>query len=179
MTDGAKLDHGKFLQAYLESQTLLRAYLLAATGDLHDAEDLLQEVSRVLWESFGRYDPARPFRAWAVGVARFEILKWRQRKARRGESLSGEALENLAGVAEELGGETRARREQLQSCLRRLGHPMREVVRLRYLEGLSLEAIAGRVGKSFAAVGMIVMRARRALRECVDARLGRAGEAGA
>lgn len=177
MAQHAGGDHGPFLQAFLENQTVLRSYLLAATGNLHDSDDLLQEVSRVLWESFGRYDAARPFRAWALGIARFEVLKWRQRRSRRAGWLSGEALETLASVAEEIGEGTRARREQLQICLQRMGHPMREVVRLRYLEGLPLEAIAGRIGKSFAAVGMIVMRARRALRDCVDARLGRPGEA--
>ena len=32
------------------------------------ADDLLQEVSSVLWESFEKYDESRPFRAWAAGI---------------------------------------------------------------------------------------------------------------
>lgn len=172
---GKDVDHGRFLQHFLENQTLLRAYLLTATGDLHEAEDLLQDVSRVLWENFGEYDPARSFRAWALGIARLELLKWRQKRARRRETLSTEALEALAGVALEIGDEARNRRAHLESCLERLERWMAEIIRLRYLEGLSLQDVARRLDKSFASIGMALMRARRMLRECVDHKVREVG----
>lgn len=163
-----RIDREQFLDLFLREQSILRAYLLSATGDLHEAEDLLQEVSRFLWAEFDRYDPERPFRAWAIGVARLQVLKWRQGKARRRETLSADTIEALSGAAVEVADEADERRAQLQECLDRLGRWMREVVRMRYLDGLPLEQIARRVGKSFAAVAMALMRSRTALRECVD-----------
>lgn len=163
-----RADREQFLDVYLRDQGILRAYLLSATGNLHEAEDLLQEVSRVLWADFEKYDPERPFRAWAIGVARLQVLKWRQGKARRRETLTPETLEALAGAAVEVAEEAEERRAHLQDCLDRLGRWMREVVRLRYLDGMPLDQIARRVGKSFAAVGMALMRSRLALRECVN-----------
>lgn len=167
-----RIDREQFLDLYLRTQSILRAYLLSATGDLHEAEDLLQEVSRFLWADFDRYDPDRPFRAWAIGAARLQVLKWRQSKARRRETLSPQTLEALGSAADDAAEEAEERRVHLQSCLDRLGRWMREVVRLRYLHGLPLDQIARRVGKSFAAVGMALMRSRIALRECVDRKAG-------
>jgi autotransporter-associated beta strand protein len=42
-----------FLQHYMAVQRPLRAYLLAATGDLHEADDLCQEVSTLPAPSTG------------------------------------------------------------------------------------------------------------------------------
>ena len=95
-------DHRRFLRHFLPAEPLLRSYLLAATGDVHAADDLLQEVSSVLWEKLDQYDEARPFRAWALGIARLEVLKWRQRLARSREALSGDTLGALAEAAAEL-----------------------------------------------------------------------------
>ena len=43
------MEREKFLEHYMEIQRPLRAYLLAATGDLHEADDLSQVVWQVLW----------------------------------------------------------------------------------------------------------------------------------
>jgi DNA-directed RNA polymerase specialized sigma24 family protein len=68
-------DHRSFLRQFLPHEGLLRAYLRAGTRDPNEAEELLQEVSALLWEKFDSYDPSRPFSAWALGFARLQILK--------------------------------------------------------------------------------------------------------
>ena len=160
--------HGDFLKHFLESEGFLKAYLLAASGDPHAAEDLFQEVWAVLWELSDRYDPARPFRAWATGVARVQVLKWRQRLARSREVLSVETISVLADTAAEQTTEGEADREALESCLLDLEEPMREVLRLRYAESLPVARIAERIGKSVGAVEMALVRGRRALRARMD-----------
>jgi RNA polymerase sigma-70 factor (ECF subfamily) len=162
------VDHRRFLKHFIPETAFLRAFLLAGTGNVHDAEDLLQEVSSVLWESFDKFDEARPFRAWATGIAKLEVLKWRQKQARRRLVLSEEAVLALADTALEVGEEADARRVHLPSCLERLGGKAREVVALRYLDGLPIKEIAQRVGKSVASIEMALVRSRRALQECVD-----------
>ena len=52
----AKTDHRTFLKHFLPTAHVLKAYLLAATGDMHAADDLLQEVSSVLWEKLDQYE---------------------------------------------------------------------------------------------------------------------------
>jgi RNA polymerase sigma-70 factor (ECF subfamily) len=172
-----ELDHRRFLRHFLPAESVLRAYLLAATGDMHAADDLLQEVSSVLCEKFGEYDEERPFRAWAMGVARLEVLKWRQRLARSRETLSVETLGVLADAAEEHAGEIDERLLHLRHCVEALRERIREVLRLRYWQALPIRQVAERLGRSVAAIEMTLVRARRGLRRCVEKRLAKAGEA--
>jgi RNA polymerase sigma-70 factor (ECF subfamily) len=169
------MDHRLFLKLFLPGQPLLKAYLLAATGDLHAAEDLFQEVSCALWEQFDRYDPGRPFRAWALGMARIEVLRWRQKRARSRVTLSDDALAALAETAAEQAAEPGRLRDLLRACLDRLGGTVRDIVRLKYLDALPIARVAEKLGKSVAAVEMALVRARRALRECVESGPARTG----
>lgn len=168
---GAATDPREFLDRFLREQATLRAYLLAATGSLHEADDLLQEVSRRLWTEYARFDPDRPFRPWVLGFARLQVLKWRQSRARRRETLSAATLEALEDTSREGADEAAERRALVQGCLDKLGDWMRELLRLRYGDGLPLEDIARRLGRSFAAIGMALMRSRTALRDCVSRRM--------
>jgi RNA polymerase sigma-70 factor len=170
------MDHRRFLQCLLPCENQLRGYLLAATGDPDEVEDLMQEVSATLWEKFDAYDPGRPFAAWALGVARTELLRWRRRKARARPTVSVEAVEALCEAASEIAEETDARRVHLRDCLRRLTGGARRAVELKYREGLTIAGIAGRLSRSVAAVEMLLVRARRFLRRCMERRLREAAE---
>ncbi len=169
------IDRENFLSFYAEAERPLRAYLLASTGDLHEAEDLAQNVWRALWRKLDQYDERRSFRAWAMGMARMEALKWRQRMARSRLILSEEAVARLADTAEEVAGEVDARRIFLLDCLRELGDRAARVLHLKYYEGKKAREIAALLGGRTGAVEMLVTRARRQLRDCVERKVAEAG----
>jgi RNA polymerase sigma-70 factor (ECF subfamily) len=170
------MDHRKFIGHFLRCEPALRGYLTAVVRDADVVDDLLQEIGAVMWEQFERYDERLPFKAWALGFARIQALKWKQKIARSREVLSDEAVELLAQTAAEVADEADSRRPWLRECLEKLGGPMRAIVTLRYLESLSIAATAERTGKSVAAIEMALVRARRALRECVQRKIVLAGE---
>ena len=71
-------DHRTFMKHFLAAEAVLKAYLLSASGDMNAADELLGEVSSVLWEKFDRYDPARGFRPWAfsfTGSRHYKLLR--------------------------------------------------------------------------------------------------------
>ena len=164
-------DHRLFLKHFLPAEAVLKAYLLAATGDIHAADDLLQEVSSVLWEKFGQYDRGRPFRHWAMGIARLEILKWRQSLGRSREVLSAQVVDALAETASEHAGEADERLRHLRDCLDALAGKTRQLVQLRFGRLLAIRQVAEQLGKSVAAVEMALVRARRGLRTCIESKL--------
>src|SRR4051812_16002376 len=96
-------DQSTFLEHFLRAEREIRAYLYAATRDVHATDDLVQDVSRTLLEKWDKYDHTRPFTPWAVGFAHMQVLKWRQQRARSRETptdvLSDEALGMLAQIA--------------------------------------------------------------------------------
>ena len=158
----------KFLAHYVNIQQPLRAYLLAATGNLHEADDLNQVVWEVLWKKFDQYDETRPFKAWAFGVARLEVLKWRQKKARSREVLSEDTLERLADTSLKHAERFSERHAFLHDCLTELAALPREVLEWKYGEGRRSKEIGGLIDRSTEAVDMLLTRTRKALRECVE-----------
>ncbi len=176
--EAGPVDHPRFLRHFVANERTIFGYLLAAMADIREAEDLLQEISVALWESFGRYEEGRPFRAWALGIARHKVQKWRERRGRQGKVLSPEVLESLAGALE---GEAEAlspRAPLLQQCLDELAGPSRELVDLRYREGLAISGLAARLKRSVAAIEMALVRVRRVLRDCVERKLRLSAEGG-
>lgn len=159
----------------MEIQRPLRAYLLAATGNLHETEDLSQAVWQVLWRKMDQYDEARPFRAWSFGVARLEVLKWRQGKARSREVLSEETLDRLVDTSTNFADHLSARHAYLLDCIAELSRASRKVVDMKYREGRLSREIGELIKKSTEAVDMMLSRIRKALRECVDRKTMGAG----
>lgn len=159
-------DQQEFLRHFLSTESSLRGYILTHVRDFEVAEDLLQQSALVLWQKFDQYDARRPFLAWALGVARLEILNARRQKS--GRSLITADLDGLVvGEYLRLESELHRRRQLLRACLKLLPASMTETVRLRYEEGISLEQIASKLGKSLASVKVILHRARVSLHECV------------
>lgn len=169
-------DEHDFLKRFLSEEPLLRAFLLSATGQLHASEDLLQTVATVIWEKWDRFDQGQPFRPWALGIARLEVLRWRQKLARSRETLGDEAVARLAELAEEHAEEIDRRRHYLQECLNELDDRQRSVLEMKYGDAMAIAAIAERVGKSVAAVEMILVRVRSALRDCIQKKAARTQE---
>lgn len=164
-------DRERFLSLYQEHGPLVRGFLLAATGCPHQADDLQQNVARVLLERFTDYDDTRPFHCWALGIARLEALKWRQRLARRREVLSPEAIDLLHAAGQDEADPFADRRERLPACVAALPEASRQLLALRYEEGLGAKDIAGRVGRTPAAIDMALSRIRRLLRDCIERKI--------
>lgn len=162
------MEREEFLEHYMEVQRPLRAYLLGATGNLHETDDLCQIVWQVLWKKLDQYDDSRSFKAWTFGIARLEVLKWRQGKARSREVLSESTLDKLADNSMGLSQQFSARHVFLLDCILELAVLSRKVINLKYGEGWKSKEIGERINRSTEAVDMMLSRTRKNLRECIE-----------
>ena len=55
---------------WVQSQSIVSAYITANVIDLHHAEDLIQDVAKAVAEKFDAFDRSRPFTPWVLGIAR-------------------------------------------------------------------------------------------------------------
>lgn len=170
-------NHDEFERLFLPTQTTLRGYLRAATGDGTVTDDLFQNVATALWRKFGEYDRSRSFAAWAIGVARVEVLRQRRTLARSRLVFSEEAVVALADATAEIAVTEDARLSHLRLCLDKLPARERNAINLRFHENLSLAEIGVRFQRSADAVGMILMRTRRWLRDCMERAMAKEGAA--
>lgn len=156
------------------ARTAVFAQLLAGIGSFHDAEDVLQEVAVSVAKNYGSYDPARPFVAWALGIARNHMLMYFRRYHRNRLVFSDQLMTTIGQHLETLAeNPTDQRREALQYCLRQLDDRRRRLVEMRYSGGLSISEIADSLGKSAAAIKGSLHRARKILERCASLRANR------
>ncbi len=138
-------DAQRFLLAHAAR---LRAYLHMMLGNLHDAEDVLQET----FASFLEKGPAPSEHAsrWLFTVSRNHALTLRRTQLRRIDR--EQAAATLAASSSDAAGadpaaiaNDRDAIDHLGKCLARLDEELREIVYLRFAEELSLSEIAERL----------------------------------
>lgn len=172
----AETDKARFEEFFCPVRPVLRAFLYAATRNVHDADDLMQQVGAVLWRKFEQFDPSRPFAAWAVGFAQMEVRKWRDRASRSGRfvSISDDAVAALADACAQATPENETPTDEveaLRDCIDRLAPAAKQAIELKYRQGLPISEIAALQSREVGAVEMALVRARRALRQCVDGKV--------
>lgn len=159
------------------------------TGDDASAEDVMQEAYLRAFENLGQFAGRARFATWLTKIAVHEALARR----RRGRRLVGlppagaeEALEQLAEVAAPVAGgrppspEEESVRGELRETLRRavdaLPPALRVVFVLREVERLSTAETAAALALGESAVKVRLHRARRALRDDLERRIGAAAD---
>jgi len=149
----------------------LLGYLVSATGDFHDAEDLLQRVAVALLDKLAEYDPERPFGAFAMGIAKFEVLRFRRETARDRLRFGEEVIGCLADAFARIEGDADARLEALPDCLDVLAPKAKEALRLVYQDDLNGDAAAEKLKTSTGNLFSMLSRARAQVRRCVELKL--------
>jgi RNA polymerase sigma-70 factor (ECF subfamily) len=165
---------------FLQFQPVLRGFIRSLVRDPAETEDLLQEVGAyVIGEGTAAPLVPEEFGAWCRVVARHRVLH-HFRARRRFEDVSPERLIDLVdrAYAENAPSheETGLRRRALERCLQGVTPTVREMLRLRYVEGRTAEDMGRLLRRSSAAVRMQLMRARSFLAQCLERRLRAAAE---
>jgi len=163
-----ELSSEDFAALYSACHLDLLRYVLTLLPDRVQAEDVVQEVARLLWQKRQEYDPAKPFWPWARGFARFEVLMLLRHQNIRGKYFSEQLVEQLAEERVANEEQLSAQREALAGCLQKLDEPSRELLMLRYGRELTVQQLAEQRGKSANALYLTLHRIRQTLVDCVN-----------
>ncbi len=155
-------------ELYQELAPRVRGYL-RARGEI-DPDDLTGEVFLQLARDLSRFDGGEAeFRAWVMTIAHHRLLDERRRRSRRpAEAAAPEEMpEPLGGDVEE---EALARvgEERVRQALAGLSKEQRSVLLLRILGDLTVEQVAGALGKSPGAVKALQRRGLETLKADVS-----------
>jgi RNA polymerase sigma-70 factor (ECF subfamily) len=160
-----------FVRLLGQHQRRVFLYVFSLVPNWNDAEEIVQEANLVLWRAFDQFQPGTNFLAWACKVAFHQVLAWRKRKQRDRLEFSDAFLEAVAENAATAADALEERSAALAGCLEKLPEPARELVRLRYSEGCTVEAISTKAGRTVEAVYRALSRIRQTLHECVSHQL--------
>lgn len=141
------------------------------TGDLGDAEDLVQETYLAALRGARRYRPEGRLRAWLVGILQNHARRLRRRRWQTGASLDAELPDRHA--ADGLASATAAERRAIaRDVLERVPEPYRTVLGLRYAHGFSVQEIAATLDRPVNTVQSQLQRGTERLRRMLPDETG-------
>ena len=156
---------------WTRAQPSVGRFVRSFMRDRAEADDVLQEVALVVVEKFEDWDSERPFVGWALGIARRVVLAYLREKYRDRRVEFSDAIDQVSLSFERLEPQAELMKDSLADCLGLVRGHSRQVLSLRYTDGLELKQIADKLGMTASNVGVMLHRVRAALRKCVDQKL--------
>jgi len=169
----------------------LYGYAMYRLRDKHMAEDMVQETLLSAWKAYGKFEGRSSIKTWLTTILHNKIVDFVRKAARQRLVFSGEDLDNeLSGefsetghINAEFGAKQWASRPDdmaqkgdfwrvLQSCIDHLPTVTAEVFRMREIDGLSTEEICELKGIGKNNFWVILHRARKGLRACMESNWG-------
>ena len=124
-------------------------YALARLGNVHDAEDVAEEIFLKMLNGLPKYQVRKvPFAAWLMRIAHNEVVSFARRNVRRANDtdLPEEIVDRGSNDPAEHAERTLAL-EDLRKAVALMPEAQREVITLRFAAGLSVTDTARALGK--------------------------------
>lgn len=161
----------EFVRLLNEAHGLLLRYAMSLLGNRHDAEDVLQRASVVMWRRFATFEPGTDFIAWATTVAFYEVRNFQRLTGRCRLRFDDELMHTLAAERVEHVRQWSHRNEALELCVAKLDTTSRALVEAIYTDGTPVHEIARQQGYAAKTLHNKLSFIRRLLAECVQRRL--------
>lgn len=156
------------------AHALLLRYVASLVGNRHDAEDVLQRASVVMWRRFATFEPGTDFVAWATTVAFYEVRNFQRITGRSRLQFDDELMQTLAAERAQNVRQWNARAEALEICMEKLDAANRDLVEAIYTRGMEINTLAEQQGRAAQTLYNKLNFIRRALAECVQRRMAEA-----
>jgi RNA polymerase sigma-70 factor (ECF subfamily) len=162
--------HALFAERFVRNQNRIYRYIVSMVADRAEAEDLFQQTSLTLWETWERYNPELDFVRWACGIAHNHVRN-HFRKRQGPLALSDEVLDQLGQRRLDQDPVLEDRRRILGSCLGELPPRHRDLIDRAYGGGRTMDDVAREEGQTPNSIYKMLRRLRAALHECVTRKL--------
>jgi RNA polymerase sigma-70 factor, ECF subfamily len=154
----ASADRACFAELYRRHAARVYRYLLVRVRDPHTAQDLTSQTFLAAMESIGSYRASGTFAAWLFGIAHRKAADHFRRYRATLPLEAAECVPHPDPLPDEVV-EQRLRLEQVARVLRSIAPERAEALALRIFGGLSAAEVGAVMGKSEAAIKMLVHRA--------------------
>jgi RNA polymerase sigma-70 factor (ECF subfamily) len=161
----ARADPEAFAELYRRHVRSIYCYHLAHTGDVKDAEDLTSQTFMAALEGIRSFRGTGPYITWLIGIASRKRARFFRTRRNRSEVPLDAALQIPAsGLPTDKAASRRLQMDQILGALRNISRERAEAVILCFFSGLSFTETGLVLGKSEAAVKMLISRGLHDLR---------------
>jgi RNA polymerase sigma-70 factor (ECF subfamily) len=169
---GSVEEYQRVIMAY---HRRLRAWLSAFCPPGIQPDEIAHMAFLEAYRQISRYRPGTDFFAWLCAFARnllrTECEKIERRLRNQQNYLELCLVQQQAADFDDAEFKAEVRFHLLGECIEMLKQQARELIRWRYGEGLRVEAIAQRLGRSASAVSVQLFGLRKVLRDCVAGKM--------
>jgi RNA polymerase sigma-70 factor (ECF subfamily) len=164
------LEPDAIVQVLLRERLRVTALAAAIVRDAHTADDIFQQVVLSALEAKSQFREVDHVLAWALRAARHRAIDLA--RGRHLHSLPDQVLDLLESrVGDPAGAEWSDRCEALHHCLNELTPSARQLLQMKYAEGLTALVIAERLRRTTDAIYQSLSRLHHGLRECIKRRM--------
>jgi RNA polymerase sigma-70 factor (ECF subfamily) len=168
------IEQDTIVRVLVKDRAKLLAYIWAIVSDVHTAEDVLGDVTVLAVKKREQITNEAHLAGWLRTTARTEALKALRTRRSRPTPMSDQLIDALdTEWATRDGDSSDDLSEALQTCLGRLSPKSRELVKLRYADGLSGADLAARLHQQIKSIYVAISRVHRALGDCIRAHRAR------
>jgi RNA polymerase sigma-70 factor, ECF subfamily len=150
------------------AQRTVAAFVRSLVTDFHQSEEILQRVAMTLVRKQDEFDESRSFVAWALGVAKLEVLAYFRQQSKDRLIFDDALVTRIAESHESAARRTPATSDRLADCIEQLDGRARQAIQLRYADNLRTAQIANAMAITDGAARMVLSRARSLLRRCLE-----------
>jgi len=173
--DGNRDDFRDLVRRY---QGPLVSTLFRLVRSKHEAEDLAQQTFVDAFDALARFDQRRRFSTWLFRIGINNAKDWLKSHKRGERQLEGRIATDAAAFASQIvtpdrAAEASEQRDALRCALDRLPFEFREVIVLKYVQGLSYDEIHEILGYPITTLKIRAVRGRAALRKLLEREDGR------
>lgn len=166
------VEERNFGHLLIEFQPQIYGYIRSFISHESDAEEVFQEVASVLWRKFNHFESGTSFLAWALSVARYEIMYFWRKRSRDLLWFDDKLLETVADDTLAVNDKSQELRAALEDCVSKLTARQKHLVRHRYQANTSVVELAKELGRPVSALYKSLMGIRGSLRLCISKAMG-------
>lgn len=158
----------QFLRLLMSNQDKIYAFILTLVHNSNDAEDIMQDVTTVMWRKYDTFKPGTNFTAWATTIARLLVLKFFEKNRHSKLSFTPDLEKQLASITtEKLASEGDDLLRILKKCLTKLDSRFYELIKMRYVENKATKVIADERGIATHTMYRMMGKIHELLHRCI------------
>ncbi len=164
-----------FVNLLISHYYQIHNFILTLVPNRTDAEDILQNTVLQMWERFEDFEMGTNFLAWALTLARFQVLTHQKAAQRSRIRFTDTTLDLLVEENLSISQDTSARHEALQACLNKLPPKDLEFLKLRFASSFSVKQMAQKLEVSIHVIYRQLSKIKALLYNCIDRTLAQQG----
>lgn len=161
----------EFVRELADCQARLFVYFISLVPDPESARDIVQNTNVVLWQKYDQFEEGSNFIAWALSVARLEVLAYVRSRSRDRHFFDLDLIATLADSAKNRASTSSRMVDFLEECMQLRTPDERRMLNERYKLGFSVNEMAEQHECSPSAMSQKLSRIRQKLQECIGRRM--------